>query len=228
MLLLDRGLMIEKPTVRFVDLTHPIWQNMPVWPGDPAPEFSEKASVEKNGYAVHTMKLSNHTGTHLDAPSHVIRGGMTLDQIPLDTLIGRAVILDFTDRGKKDVLAAHDFERHRGRLQAGARVLVKTGWDRHFNTPSFYKDFPCLTPDAAEYLVSRKIRLLGMDMPSPSPTDDHDQVIHKAFLGAGIILLEALRNLTLLGGDECELIALPPLFSRLSGAPCRVVAVESD
>jgi arylformamidase len=219
---------LAKTTVRFIDLTHPIGQDMPVWPGDPAPEIQEKTSVEKNGYSVHYLCLNNHLGTHLDAPSHVIKGGMTLDQIPLETLIGKAVILDFTDRGKKDLLTADDFEHHSHRLQTGARVLIKTGWDRHFNTPAFYENFPCLTREAAEYLVSRRIGLLGMDIPSPSPVDDPEQAIHKTLLGAGIILLEALRNLTLLRGDACELIALPPLFKHLSGAPCRVVAVETD
>lgn len=212
--------------VRFIDLTHPIGQKTLVWPGDPAPEFREKASVAKDGYSVHTMKLNNHLGTHLDAPSHVILGGTTMDQIPLQNLIGRAVVLDFTDKGTKDRIDRRDLETFAVRLEKGARVLIKTGWDRHFNTPAFFENFPCFTLEAARYLVSKGIILLGMDMPSPSPADDPDQSIHKAFLGAGIVLLEALKNLTLLRRDACDLIALPPLFEGLSGSPCRVVAIE--
>jgi arylformamidase len=211
---------------RFIDLTHLLDGSSLAWPGDPTPEFSEKASVEKNGYSVHTMKLNNHTGTHLDAPSHVIRGGMTLDRIPLEMLIGRAVVLDFTDKGTKDCINRQDLESFADRLEAGGRVLVKTGWDRYFNTPAFYQDFPCFTLEAARYLVSKGIILLGMDMPSPSPADDPDQAIHKTFLGAGVVLLEALKNLTLIHGQECDIIALPPLFKGLSGSPCRVVAIE--
>ena len=212
--------------VRFIDLTHPIGQKTLVWPGDSAPEFREKASVAKDGYSVHTMKLNNHLGTHLDAPSHVILGGTTMDQIPLQNLIGRAVVLDFTDKGTKDRIDRRDLETFAVRLEKGARVLIKTGWDRHFNTPAFFQGFPCFTLEAARYLVSKGIILLGMDMPSPSPADDPDQSIHKAFLGAGIVLLEALKNLTLLRRDACDLIALPPLFEGLSGSPCRVVAIE--
>jgi len=212
--------------LRFIDLTHPIGQGTPVWPGDPGPEFRERASVEKHGYSVHAMVLSDHTGTHLDAPSHVIRGGITLEQIPLETLIGRAVLLDLTAKGAKDVIGREDLEPYADRLEAGGRVLVKTGWDRHFNTPAFYENFPCFTLEAAKYLVSKKIILLGMDVPSPSPMDDPDQAIHRAFLGSGVVLLESLRNLTLLRKAECDLIALPPLFKGLSGSPCRVVAVE--
>jgi kynurenine formamidase len=136
------------------------------------------------------------------------------------------VVLDFTDKGRNDLIRRRDLEPFADRLEAGCRVLAKTGWDRHFNTPAFYEGFPCFTLEAADYLVSRKIILLGMDVPSPSPVDDPDQAIHKAFLRAGIVLLEALKNLTLLRTEACDLIALPPLFKGLSGSPCRVVAVE--
>jgi len=199
---------------------------MPVWPGDSEPQFREKTSVEETGYSVHAMLLSDHTGTHLDAPSHVIQGGTTLDGIPLETLIGRAALLDLTAKGAKDVINREDIEQWADRLEPGGRVLVKTGWDRRFNSPAFYEDFPCFTLEAARYLVSRRIILLGMDVPSPSPLNDPEQAIHKAFLGAGVVLLESLRNLTLLRAEECDLIALPPLFKGLSGSPCRVVAAE--
>jgi len=212
--------------VRLIDLTHPIGRDMPVWPGDPGPEFLETASVDKDGYSVHKLTLNNHIGTHLDAPSHVIRGGMTLDRIPLETLIGRAVMIDFTDKGARDRINRQDLASRAVRLEAGGRLLVKTGWDRYFNTPAFFEDFPCFTLEAAEYLVSRGITLLGMDTPSPSPVNDPDQAIHKVFLGAGVVLLEALKNLTLIRGEECDLIVLPPLFNGLSGSPCRAVAVE--
>lgn len=202
-------------------------QDMLVWPGDPAPEIREIASVDKDGYSVQRLTLNNHTGTHLDAPSHVIRGGMTLDRVPLETLIGRAQVIDFTDKGANDPITRQDLESRADRLEPGSRVLVKTGWDRYFNTPAFFENFPCFTLDAAQYLVSRAIILLGMDMPSPSPVNDPDQAVHKAFLGAGILLLEALRNLTLIRGEDCDLIALPPLFKGVSGFPCRVVAVEA-
>ena len=83
--------------VRYIDLTLPIEEGMPVWPGDSGPEFREVKSLEQDGYAVQSIRFSNHLGTHLDAPSHVVKGGMALERIPLETLIGKAVILDFTD-----------------------------------------------------------------------------------------------------------------------------------
>jgi kynurenine formamidase len=212
--------------VRYIDLTFPVEEAMPVWPGDSGPEFREVKSLEQDGYAVQSIRFSNHIGTHLDAPSHVVKGGMTLDRIPLETLIGKAVLLDFTGKGKKDWITREDLQPHGHVLRPGARVLIRTGWDTHYGSSFFFQDFPCLTPEAAQDLAKDGIALLGMDTPSPSPIDDPEQGIHKTLLGAGIVLLEGLANLHRLRGNECELIVLPPLFKGFSGSPCRAVAIQ--
>ena len=213
--------------VRYIDLTFPVEEGMPFWPGDSGPEFREVKSLEQDGYAVQTICFSNHLGTHLDAPSHVVKGGMTLDRIPLETLIGKAVLIDFPDKGKKDRITRKDLQAHWHVLRQGARVLIRTGWDTHYGSSFFFQDFPCLTLEAAQDLAERGIVLLGMDTPSPSPIDDPEQGIHKTLLGAGIVLLEGLANLDRLRGNECELIVLPPLFKGFSGSPCRAVAIQT-
>lgn len=209
----------------YIDLTHLIEEDMPVWPGEPQPEIRELMTLGKDICTVQSIQFNNHLGTHLDAPSHFIEDGITIDQIPLETLIGKAIILDFTDKGKNSLITREDLQQHVDRLEPGARVLLKTGWDKNFKPVAFFEGFPCLTLEAAEFLASRKIRLLGMDTPSPSPIEDAGQAIHKTLLGAGIVLLEAVKNLTLIDQDKCELIILPPPFKNFSGASCRVVAV---
>ena len=216
------------PMVRYIDLTFPLEEAMPVWPGDPGPEFREVKSLEQDGYAVQSIRISNHVGTHLDAPSHVVRGGITLDRIPLEILIGKAVLIDFSDKGKKDRITRKDLQARGGMIREGTRVLIRTGWDAHYGSSFFFHDYPCLTLGAAQDLAERGIALLGMDTPSPSPIDDPEQGIHKTLLGAGILLLEGLAYLHRLRGKECELIVLPPLFKGFSGSPCRAVAVEKD
>jgi kynurenine formamidase len=214
--------------VRYIDLTFPVEDGMPVWPGDSGPEFREVRSLEQDGYAVQSIRFSNHLGTHLDAPSHIIKGGMTLDRIPLETLIGKAVLIDFSHKGKKDRITRKDLQAHGHRIHEGARVLLRTGWDSHYGSASYFQDFPCLSMEAAQDLAERGIALLGMDTPSPSPGDDPDQGIHKALLAAGIVLIECLANLHHIRGNECELIVLPPLFKGFSGSPCRAVAIQPD
>jgi kynurenine formamidase len=214
--------------VRYIDLTFPVDEATPVWPGDPMPEVREVKSLEQDGYSVQSICFSNHMGTHLDAPSHVVKGGMTLDRIPLETLMGHAALLDFSDKGVKDRIAPKDLRAHRDKLHKGARILLRTGWDVHYGSAAFFQDFPCLTLEAAQELAGRRIALLGMDTPSPSPLDDPGQGIHAALLGAGIVLVECLTNLHRIRGSECELIVLPPLFMGVSGSPCRAVAVQAS
>jgi kynurenine formamidase len=212
--------------VQYIDLTFPVQETMPVWPGDPAPELREVRTLEQDGYAVQSIRFSNHLGTHLDAPSHIVKGGMTLERIPLETLIGKAVLIDFSHKGKNDRITAGDLQAHDHRLCKGTRVLLRTGWDAHYGSALYFHDFPCLTLNAAMELAERGIPLLGMDTPSPSPIDDPDQGIHKTLLGAGVVLLECLTNLHLIKGNECDLMVLPPLFKGFSGSPCRAVAVQ--
>ena len=207
----------------YLDLTHTIEASMPVFPGDPQPEIREIMTLGEDFCTVQSIRFNNHLGTHLDAPSHFIEGGMTVDQIPLDTLIGKAIILDCTDKGKDDLITKKDLHRQQQNIDTGSRVLIKTGWDRNFTSPAYYEHFPCLTQESAAYLASLKIKLLGMDTPSPSPLDDPDQAIHKALLGAGVVLVESIKNLTRIDRDECQLIILPLPIKDFSGAPCRVV-----
>lgn len=210
---------------RYIDLTHRIEEDMVVFPGDPPPEIKEIMTLGQDMCTVQSIRFNNHMGTHLDAQSHFIEGGMTVDKIPLESLIGTAVILDFTHKGKNDLITKEDLQAHKYRILPGSRVLIKTGWDVNFTSAAFYEDFPCLTREAAELLASFEIRLLGMDTPSPSPLDDPGQAIHKTLLAAGIVILESVKNLTAIDRNQCQIIVLPPLIKDFSGAPCRVVAV---
>lgn len=210
------------------DLTHLIEEDMPVWPGDPQPEIEQPMTLGKDICTVQSIRFNCHLGTHLDAPSHFVEGGITVHEIPLETLMGRAIILDFTDRGRNDLITEEDFKIHRQRLEPGARLLIKTGWDKNFRPVSFFEDFPCLTLEAARYLALRRIRLLGLDTPSPSPVEDPGQAIHKTLLGAGVVIVEAIKGISSITQDECEIMVLPPMFKDFSGAPCRVVATVED
>jgi arylformamidase len=179
---------------KYLDLTHKIEAEMVVFPGDPPPEMREVMTLGQDMCTVQSICFNNHIGTHLDAPSHFIEGGMTVDRISLESLIGSAVILDFTHKGKNGLITKEDLETHAYRIPSGSRLLIKTGWDVNFTSNAFYEGFPCLTQEAAGYLVQLKITLLGLDTPSPSPLDDPGQTIHKTLLGAGIVILESLSS----------------------------------
>ncbi|MCP4152129.1 MAG: cyclase family protein, partial [bacterium] len=114
---------------------------------------------------------------------------------------------------------------YRDLIKKGAFILIKTGWDRTFGSSQYLEAFPCLTNEAAEYLAAGEIALLGMDTPSPGPPGEEGAAIHRTLLGANIVIVESLKNLTRIIQPECRLIVLPIRLEGSGGAPCRAVAV---
>jgi kynurenine formamidase len=208
-----------------IDLTHALRPDMPVLPGDPPPEFIQRLSLDTDECAVQTLSFNNHLGTHLDAPAHFIAGGATVDQIPLQVLIGEAVVLDVTDISNRGRISRNDLAGRLPEQSFPSRLLLRTGWDSRFSSAEYFRNFPTLTLDAAELLAENGLRLLGMDTPSPSPLDDPGQAIHKTLLGAGTVLLESAANLDRITAPTCQLMVLPLPFQGCSGSPCRAVAL---
>lgn len=196
--------------MKWHDVSRPLEENMLVFPGDLVPAFHQE---KQNHYLISTLHLSSHTGTHIDAPSHYVAGGASIDCIPLDSLIGSCRIIDLKDCGtditKKDLV---------GRTGTAQRLLLKTWFSgRH----RFEEHFPSLSIDAAEYLVSRKTRCVGID--SPSIESFHcDGSVHRKLLGAGCLVLELL-DLSGTDPGEFEMIALPLRLKGLDGSPARVL-----
>jgi kynurenine formamidase len=147
---------------------------------------------------------------------------MSVDQIPLHKLVGAAAVLDFSgmESGRriewKQLEAALDVAGNPGKM------LLYTGWDRHFGSKHYFEDFPALSLEAAEGLAGLGLDLLGVDTPSPSPLDDPGQGIHTELLGAQVVIVENLRDLGRLG-SFAEVFILPLLLQGASGAPCRAV-----
>ena len=194
------------------DLTHPLSEDTPVYPGDPAPQINPAAEMGLDGYTDHSFTLGTHHGTHIDAPSHMIEGGKTLDQYPPDRFFGRGLIIDATRFYDLETVKAAG-------IQAGDIVLFHTGLAAKYTDPSYFEDFPALPKGIAEYLVQQKVSIVGFDCCGP----DHDPFpIHKILLAGDVLIVENLCNLEKLKG-AVEITALP-LNLALDGAPCRVVA----
>ncbi len=207
---------------QWIDLTHPLYDNMPVWPGDQPVQIVDTMLMQEDGCSAQRLQLGNHVGTHVDAPSHFVPAGSGVDALPLQSLMGPARLVSLP-RKEKELITREDLESVSGLDRSCKRLILRTGWDARFSTPSFYQDFPVLTPEAAEYLADLGLFLLGIDTPSPSPIEDPGQKIHKTLLGAGIIIIESLANLGAFPCGEIDVCVLPlPLFSA-SGAPCRAI-----
>jgi kynurenine formamidase len=164
--------------------------------------------------------MGTHQGTHLDAMYHFIEDGKTIDQMPLDWFYGTAHLIKIPKEAN-ETISVEDFKPYEHLLTSEAKIIFETGWHKHFNTDYFFSDFPSLTQDAAKYLASKKIRLLGMDMPTPGK-DWYE--LHHILLPAEIVVVESLANLDKVP-DTFVFIGFPLNLKGRDGSPIRAVAM---
>lgn len=165
---------------------------------------------------------SSMWGPHCDAPAHVIKDAKTMDQIPLDTFVGEAVIVDVpVDDDKEikpEVLEGHDI-RH------GDIVLLRTGYSKYWGRPEYVEASPYLSEAMARALVELKIKSIGMDFLSPDPVDSTTSPAHKILLGSGILIIENLNRLEEIDVPRVFFSAAPVLVDKADGGFTRAYAV---
>lgn len=192
----------------FIDLSVPITEETPVYPGDPATNIQAAGTYDESGFQDHYVSLGTHVGTHMDAPSHMIRGGKSLHEFPIEKFSGRGVLTTF------DAVRSAD-------IQEGDFVLFATGMSGKYDQPEYFSEYPAMSEDIAQYLIDRKVGAVGVDACSVDNEDGFP--IHKLLLANDILIIENLTNLMALGGKEFRVHAYP-LKLELDGAPVRAVA----
>ena len=230
---------------RLVDLTHAYDKDTVFWPSGPTHfELKQLHYGETDAgffYSANTFCTPEHGGTHLDAPIHFARDRQTAEQVPLERLVGRVVVIDVSDKAAaerdyrvtpEDVLA---FEAKHGRIEAGMRVLVRTGWSRRWPDATAYLGhatdatklhFPSYGAEAARLLVEeRKVALLGIDTASIDYGPAPDFPVHRVAAAANVPGLENITGLEDLPPRGAVLVALPMKIAGGSGGPTRVVAL---
>lgn len=212
--------------MRIYDVTVTITETMPVWPGDPRVRIERTSSISRGDEAnVSRLHLGSHTGTHVDAPHHFISQGMTVDRLPLDLLVGPALVveLDHLESTTIEVfdLASVHFPR------GTSRLLLKTRNSQLWESrqTEFERDYVHLGRRAAEWLVKRGIRLVGVDYLSVEALNVSEHRVHHTLLGAGVVIVEGL-DLSQVPAGPCQLICLPLKIEDGDGAPARVLIVR--
>jgi kynurenine formamidase len=216
-------------TPAIVDLSHPLDESTPVYPGDGPLEITvaERASDPPVGgrrsLNCSRVALSVHTGTHLDAPFHFFDAGRTVDCVPLEHCVGPALLVDLGGVGAGQEIETRHLAPYRDRLRETGRVVLHTGWWRQWGTPDYFTEHPRLSGQAAEFLVECGVRLVGVDTPS---VDQPPFPAHLALLGSGVLIVENLTNLSAIGREIFQLVVLPLRISGRDGSPVRAIAME--
>lgn len=208
--------------MKLIDLSHPLEHGQPTFPMDPKLSIMPHGTTKTLSYNISHISMSSHQGTHLDAMYHFLNDGRTLDQMPLDWFYGPARVLRIPKRAG-DEITVEDLKVHEAQLNEGAKVIIETGWHRQFGADNFFTEFPSITQDAARYLAGRKLRLIGMDMPTPSK--DYYEV-HHILLAKDVemVIVESLTNLDQLP-ETFTFIGFPLNFKGRDGSPIRAVGL---
>ena len=207
--------------MKVYDLTHTIQNDMPVYPGTEQPRLTTACTIPEAGYRETLLHMFSHTGTHMDAPAHMLLDGAALDSYSAEKFTGAAVVVDC--RGQHAItlplLQSYD-------LTGVEFVLFCTGWDKKWGSPAYYEDFPCLTPDAAAYLAALPLKGVGEDSISLDPCDSTDFPNHITLMNADLVNTENLKGLDALIGRRFTFVTLPLKFENSDGCSCRAIAME--
>lgn len=211
--------MKDKSKSPWIDISVPLRNGMVHFPGDPPVNISRVKDMTQGDKAnLSKISMGAHSGTHVDAPIHFINGGRGVDEAPLETLVGRARVIEIRDAEsiKPDELKEH-------RIRRGERILFKTRNSSHvWRGNEFVEDFVFLSGDAAKFLVDRGARAVGVDYLSVGSYKQGGSDIHSILLAGGIWIIEGL-DLSEVAPGKYELICLPLKLVQGDGAPARAI-----
>jgi len=196
----------------FIDLTISLDENTPVYPGNPKPKITQFSTIETKGYNEKKLIITSHTGTHIDAPRHMIHSGKTLTDYPIDKFIGNAIVLDVT--GQKEI------HEDTSQIQKDDIVFFYTGQSKYIDNPKYFENNPVISKETAQELIDKQIKIIGLDSFTP---DNEPFAIHKMLFKKDILIIENLVNLEKLVNKRFTCYILPLNILEADGAPCRVV-----
>ena len=206
---------------RIYDISVPIRSAGLVYPGNPEIEITLQQAVAKGaGANVSAIRFGSHTGTHADAARHFFDDGQPVDKIPLERLIGPALLLGFSD----DVRAVGAAELKPHDLNGHKRILLRTRNSVLLSQKDFMRDYTYLAPDGAEYLVDNGVEVVGIDYLSIEQFHSGHHRTHRTLLAKSVVILEGL-DLSVPPPGEYQLICLPLRIEGCDGAPARAVLI---
>ena len=211
--------------MKVVDLTHPICEGMPVYPGTEPPMLASANSYERDGFKETKMTMFSHTGTHMDPPAHLFPGRTTLDQFPPEQFIGKGLVIDCSALREGEAITLKQLEPYGELVEQADFLLFYLGWDIRWGTPAYFGDYPCIDDEVLELILAGNYKGIGFDVIGLDPIADVNLPRHKKlFAEKEIVNIENLKNLQLCGRGLFNFSCFPLLWKDSDGAPIRAVA----
>lgn len=214
--------------MRLIDISAPISEKVRSYiPGVTYAQLRPIFTLEEHGVESHEILMSTLSGTYFETGRHVRADAITIDQVPPEYFIGPAVVVDVGRKEAMDRIELADVQRYAGRIRPGDAVIVRTYWDRMWNTDEYFTASPYFAREAFEWLLEQRIRLLAGDIPSYDARGAAAQgLIKRLFEEEETYLLAPLVNLGAITKERVTLFAFPLKIEGVSGAPARVLACE--
>ncbi|MEM1588932.1 MAG: cyclase family protein [Candidatus Bathyarchaeia archaeon] len=224
---------------RIIDLTHDVYMDMPSYPTLPTFKIEQIRTVEKDGSNVSMISgMHLHVGTHIDFPVHMVPGSKSSSDYTLEDLCGEGLVVDLSYKGIREEITEEDLARYGDQIRAGDIVFIFTGWSKKRDRTSTYLfNWPYLEGSAANYLVKKGVKIVGIDTLSIGgwggrtqvegpPIKTPSRIVHRILFEAGVLVVEEVANLDkVLMGEKVArgfFIIAPLAIKGVEAAPCRV------
>lgn len=212
--------------MNIIDLTHIICSDMPVFPGTKKPFFQKTNTLEKDGFQETKITMYSHTGTHVDAPAHILENELYLDNLEVKHFIGKATILDFSNI-KTQLINVDTLKLYEEKIKKVEFVIIKTGWSKYWGSEKYFENFPTLSEEAAKWLIQFNLKEIGNDAISIVDINSTTFTVHKILMSKNILIIENLSNLDSVCNEYFILSIMPLKIKNSDGSPIRAIAIEN-
>ncbi|MGE0089454.1 MAG: cyclase family protein [Bacteroidales bacterium] len=204
-----------------IDLTHTLKNNITFYPGTLEPLFEQENTIDKDGFAELKLTMCTHTGTHIDAPCHILPNTKSLSDFPIEKFIGNGISINCS---RINSITLDFLKPMENEIKEVEFILFYTGWHKKWNTPAYFDEFPVLTQQAVEWLLKFKLKAIGFDTISADKTTDLHLPNHNLLLKNEVLIIENLKNLDQLIDHEFEFNCIPLKIDNTDGSPVRAFA----
>lgn len=208
-----------------IDLSQSINSDIKLYPGSPNVSFLKWSKYSIEGYDSEAIFLSTHTGTHMDAPSHFIKGAEPIDIIDVNRFVMNNVHLLKIAKSSNQLITTEDIINSDTDIKENDSIVFSTGWEHNYNSDDYMSSNPGLSPEAAIYLSNKKINAVAIDSPSIDSGIEQEFLVHQILLKNDVLIIENICNLTQIPKKILKLIAIPLKLQGATGSPIRALAI---